>query len=967
MNKASSFDRFKMLTSRQKRLFALGFFGGVVLLLNTFYLLFSSYVSGIGKNPEVLPVFYQIMLLTHLLLGIIFVAISVFFVISHVRKILKMRRRRAWMRTTGSVIVASLVFLLLSGFFILSESNSKQNFWIFVSHQVLAAVLIGGYFAHRMLSRVKPMLPSLALWQNKKLAKTVAVSSGALAGLGLLLVLGNSITEVEASSTYNKKNTSNTYASTSNKKVGDQAAEAEDDITEKIASIGVGDVDPHVFKAVGDPDLDSPFYPATTTTSTGKLLPARIITHDDLPDVEKFQAETREKGFAPSYFLGAQSCQRCHMDIVQQWSSSAHRFSSFNNPFYRKSVELTRESISKEASQFCGGCHDPAIMLSGNMVKDIDPLTPESQAGLTCLGCHAIDKVHGVVGNGNYNIHDKTESPYIFDQAKSGLGLEVHDYVLKAKPTVHKQRNMKDFFQESEFCLGCHKVNLDKPVNGYRWLRGQNEYDSWHNSGVAHNQPKTWYEPPTVRQCQDCHMPLEDAVLGDVAADNGKVRSHRFLGLNTALPAIRGDHETVRKAEQQLRDNRLRLEIFAVRREDGSSIMSARDHKVVVKPGELIQVDVVVRNLNVGHTFPGGTNDSNEGWIDFNVTSDGGKVFHSGWVGEDRHVDPSAHFYKAVLVDKHGERIAKRNAQDIYAPVYANVIAPSTSDIARYRFRVPEDAEGANMKIDARLMWRKFNREFTEFVFEGQEIPNLPITEIEIDSIVLHVSSSEETQPVQPLPKDDKRWVRYNDYGIGSALDKDTKTASVAFKKVAELKPDQMDGYLNQARALISEGVLDKAEKMLRIASEKAPDEARLAFFWGSLLEKKGRLQESVDAYRRTLQSYPESRDTWVRLGRVYWLKGSYQDSIDAYAKVLEIDPEHALAFHQTHLAYKALAANTRDADQKVEYIALADKYKQGFDKYKIDENAAAVTHRYRERHPHDNRMSQTIVIHEEG
>lgn len=936
-------NKFSLLTRQQRRLFATGFVAGVIMLANTIYLLLSSHVAGIGNDPESLPVFYQWMLVLHLVLGVAFVLLALVFVVLHVRKIYRRLGKRPWMPASGVVLIGSLLLLMLSGFFILSESNSRENFWIFVSHQVLAALLLGGYTAHRFLSRIKPDFVLLS--------KGVFAAAGLLAAVVLIYAFDTGIAAANAV----EKPAAASYPAAANL--------AEDN---NSALLLVKDLLP--FKAAGDANPHSPFFPATTTTATRGLLPARILTHDDLPDLHAFHAETEAHGFAPNYYLGAQSCARCHADIVQQWSTSAHRFSSFNNPFYRRSVELTREKISKESSQFCGGCHDPAVMLAGNMVKEIDPLTPESQAGLTCLSCHAIDSLtHSVTGNGNYNIHDKTESPYIFDQAKSGIGLYVHDYVLKAKPTVHKQRNLKEVFHQSEFCLPCHKVNLDKPVNNYRWLRGQNEYDAWYNSGVARNQPMTFYEPPTVRQCQDCHMPLEETVLGDVAADSGKVRSHRFLAVNTALPALRGDTETIRRMEEFLRNDQLRLEIFAVKREDGSVIMSARDHAINVNPGEIIQIDVVVRNLNVGHTFPGGTNDSNEGWIDFKASLGDKKVFHNGFLREDKHVDPAAHFYKAVLIDRHGERINKRNASDIFTTVYANVIGPSTSDIARYRFRVPENAEGQQLKIDSRLMWRKFNREYTEFVFEGQEVPDLPITEIETDSLTLNVARNVQTLALSPLPEDAKRWMRYNDYGIGSLLDTDTRSALMAFAKVVELQPAQMDGYLNQARAHLAEGTLHKAEQMLRRASEVAPDQPRLAFFWGLLLQNSGRLDESINAFQRTLQSYPKSRDTWANLGRVYWLAGRWEDSIKAYTEVLEIDPEQAQAYHQLNLAFKALAANASDPTEREKYQAAAVEFEKGFEKYKIDEDAAVVTHRYREKNSHDNRMSQTIVIHEEG
>ena len=36
------------------------------------------------------------------------------------------------------------------------------------------------------------------------------------------------------------------------------------------------------------------------------------------------------------FFMESDSCKRCHEDIYNQWFSSAHHFSSFNNQWYRK-------------------------------------------------------------------------------------------------------------------------------------------------------------------------------------------------------------------------------------------------------------------------------------------------------------------------------------------------------------------------------------------------------------------------------------------------------------------------------------------------------------------------------------------------------------------------------------------------------------------------------------------------------
>lgn len=702
--------QLKMLTPLQRRWFLMAFITGAVVVGNAAYLAFAGHVLGIGRDPKVLPIVYQLMLVGHVVFGLAAFAMTTAFVAMHMPRMIRSQRRAV--RWAGVALAALWLVLLVSGLFILSEANSRENAWIFVSHQVAAGLLLVAYLIHRRLSRDPP--------------RTYSVVRIGAALLGGIFVVG----VVHFAETGGLR-----LAEASAAALADPAPSAatQDDIPALLAP----------FRALGDPDRDSPLFPAKTTTSTGGYLPARILTHDDMPDLEGFAAETRAQGFAPSYYLGAQTCQRCHADIVEQWATSAHRFASFNNPFYRRSVEITRDRIGKKRSQFCGGCHDPAIMLAGNMEKEIDPLTPESQAGLTCLACHAIDAIHDKTGNGNYNIHDETESPYVFDLAKSGAARSLHDYVLKAKPTAHKQRMLKPFFRQSEYCLSCHKVNLDVPVNDYRWLRGQNDYDAWHNSGFAGNNPGTWYEPAETKSCQDCHMAKEPAVRGDVSAKGGMVKSHRFLGVNTALPHLRGDHDTIERIEAFLRDGKLRIDLFALHREDGTLVYPLDEQLPALRPGEVVQVDVVVRNLGVGHTFPGGTNDSNEGWIDFAASAPGREVFRSGALLPSKHVDPAAHFYQAVVVDRNGERIEQRNAADIYTTVYANVIRPSTSDIARYRFRVPADLDGQSIQLSASLRWRKFNRTFTQFVFAGKPVPDLPITTIATSTITLRVDAAE--------------------------------------------------------------------------------------------------------------------------------------------------------------------------------------------------------------------------------
>jgi len=57
----------------------------------------------------------------------------------------------------------------------------------------------------------------------------------------------------------------------------------------------------------------SPFFPSSAGTNVGGTIPS-------------------------NFFMTSQECGRCHKDIYEQWKSSMHHFSSFNNQWYRKSI-----------------------------------------------------------------------------------------------------------------------------------------------------------------------------------------------------------------------------------------------------------------------------------------------------------------------------------------------------------------------------------------------------------------------------------------------------------------------------------------------------------------------------------------------------------------------------------------------------------------------------------------------------
>ncbi|HEV2697075.1 MAG TPA: multiheme c-type cytochrome, partial [Terriglobales bacterium] len=304
---------------------------------------------------------------------------------------------------------------------------------------------------------------------------------------------------------------------------------------------------------------------------------ARIQNPADAPETMNDEGDGPQGDFFPSsaqvygrqtipskFFMESESCQRCHADIYKQWQSSAHHFSSFNNQWYRKSVEYMQDRVGTKPSKWCGGCHDPAVLYSGLMDTPIKQIVhrPEAQAGLGCMMCHSIARVKSTMGQGDFYL----EYPKLHELAasKNPFVRTMHDFLVKLNPEPHRRVFLKPFMRDQtpEFCSSCHKVHLDVPVNHYRWIRGFNEYDNWQASGVSGQGARSFFYPAKPAGCADCHMPLTHS--SDMGNISGFVHSHRFPAANTAVPTANGDADQLRLTEAFLKSGILSVDIFAI-------------------------------------------------------------------------------------------------------------------------------------------------------------------------------------------------------------------------------------------------------------------------------------------------------------------------------------------------------------------------------------------------------------------
>lgn len=574
------------------------------------------------------------------------------------------------------------------------------------------------------------------------------------------------------------------------------------------------------------------FEPAATRTADGKFINADTLMMD-------------------AY------CTKCHGDVANDHFHSAHKFSSFNNPAYLFSVRETRK-VAKDrdgdvkASRWCAGCHDPVPFLSGAFddpnFDDVNHKT--AHAGITCTVCHAMTALHGTVGNGGYTLEEPAHYP--FAKSENPLLQWANQQLVKAKPDFHKQTFLKPFHKTAEFCATCHKVSIPVELNHYKeFLRGQNHYDTYLLSGVSGHGVRSFYYPPQAKQnCAACHMPLlpsNDFGAKDFdGTGTRKMHNHRFPGSNTGLFTLLKDdprykdhaagfQKSVDVQAEFLRgkteaDRKVRIDLFGLKPGSLNGPLSVlRPELPKLQPGRSYVVEVVVRTLGVGHPLTQGTVDSNEIWVDFKAAAGGREIAHNGALAnpdETGPVDPWSHLINVLMLDRNGNRINRRNPQDIFTPLYNKQIGPGAAAVVHYRLDVPADVRGP-VELTARVRYRKFDYEYMKLVHGGKEPPKLPIVDMCEDSVTLPVAGADvsaQSSPIKPA------WQRWNDYGIACLLEGGGKKgnfrqAEEAFKKlltlgVADAVPH---GHLNLARVYLEEGRLDEAAAQLEASGKCNP------------------------------------------------------------------------------------------------------------------------------------------------
>jgi hypothetical protein len=122
-----------------------------------------------------------------------------------------------------------------------------------------------------------------------------------------------------------------------------------------------------------------------------------------------------------------------------------------------------QDVVGTRPSKWCAGCHDHAVFFNGRFDRPIKEQidTPEAQAGLGCMSCHAIVHVGSSMGNGDFTV----EYPPLHELASSkNKYIRAMDYFL-----TYLNPAAQSHLHETSSC-GNNRRSIARPATKSIWM-----------------------------------------------------------------------------------------------------------------------------------------------------------------------------------------------------------------------------------------------------------------------------------------------------------------------------------------------------------------------------------------------------------------------------------------------------------------------------------------------------------------
>lgn len=386
-------------------------------------------------------------------------------------------------------------------------------------------------------------------------------------------------------------------------------------------------------------------------------------------------------------------CVDCHGDVASHWMSSVHAYASFDNPWYRASIDEFRQRRGEKESRFCAGCHDPLLLMSGDIDTEVAPDNALAYAGITCLVCHSVESTRPD-GNGSFTLTD--EPVLIPDPAKP------------EEIDAHRARLTMEPLRSAALCGSCHRSFSGPAIGNANHLPGIDDLGDWTSSAYG-GGVQDHLVSVEEGSCQSCHMRAEPASDAEMAgAHDGMIRSHRWAASHTALAMQLGDPEGARETAGAL-EGAVTVDVGSVRAGQRSYVLP---EEARVRGGERVIFDVLLENERVGHRFPGGVRDMQDTWLEVVVRDASGRVLGISRPAAESHED--VFVLRATVLAEEANPDLLHRVHRFKAVAFDRTIEAHDARAVRYSIELPSHI-ALPLEVDARLLHRKHSPEFQAF------------------------------------------------------------------------------------------------------------------------------------------------------------------------------------------------------------------------------------------------------------
>ena len=420
-----------------------------------------------------------------------------------------------------------------------------------------------------------------------------------------------------------------------------------------------------------------------------------------------------------------------------------HHFSSFNNQWYRKSIEYMQD-VSRHASRRSGApaatitpCSSTAASIGRSRSRST---RRKRRPGSAARRATRSRTSRSTMGQGDFTI----EYPPLHDLAASENPL----LRVRARPAdLHRSAAAPRDVPEAVPSRADGGVLLVAATRSTSTCRSTTTAGSAASTttttgrrrGVSGEGARSFYYPPKSQKCADCHMPLGRVERPGGEERHGAVaplrrREHgaavreprsraarrrrrtscataqsrwtcsascaRGAAPRDAKPS-RGRRRRRAAAREHVRGRRgvdeLRRAAGVLRAAGRSrSRRSTRSTPPSAAASRFASKSWCARARSATSSPAAPSTRSTSGSSSRRSTNSGRDALHSGAVADDGKgpVEPGAHFYRSLLLDEHGNPINKRNAWAARSVAYVRLIPPGAADTIHYRLRHPRRTAG---------------------------------------------------------------------------------------------------------------------------------------------------------------------------------------------------------------------------------------------------------------------------------